>query len=246
MVRGNRRKALKRAGIAGLVLLLLAAIPVIVYLYRSLEECSAAARNLADRLTLYQKEVYVAAKQLPKGTVLTEENVCLEVRYSDEAIEHYMTAQQLGMVTALDVEAGTCLTNGMLAEASKNIRTVFFSEGEVPEHIGTGDRIDVRIRYFNAEDYTVLSDKIVVTGASGNGMLLDLTEEELLLLSSAISDCQEYKGTKLYAVEYPEYQQSGSGRVNYIANEEILALLEREKKEGESRAALEQRLQQEK
>ena len=74
---------------------------------------------------------------------------------------------------------------------------------------------------------------------------LELTEEEILLLSSAVSDSDRYKNTKLYVVEYPEYKQVETSTANYIATMEILVQLGREKTEGESRKALERRLLQE-
>ena len=74
---------------------------------------------------------------------------------------------------------------------------------------------------------------------------LDLAEEEILLLASAIADSGEYEATWLYAVRYPAYGESSATQGNYIANHDVLMLLEREKTEGESRTALEMRLLQE-
>ena len=126
----------------------------------------------------------------------------------------------------------------------EDVRQIFVAEAELAEHLETGDRIDVRIRYCNAEDYLILSDKILVKCETESGMVLELSEEEILLLSSAISDSRVYEGTKLYAVEYPENQKSEAGVVTYIANKDILLMLGRETTEGESRIALEQRLEQ--
>jgi len=84
----------------------------------------------------------------------------------------------------------------------------------------------------------------VVKCESGKGMILRLTEEEILLLSSAVSDSEIYSNTRLYAVEYPEFEQLEPGNVTYIANREILSQLGREKTEGENRSALELRLLQ--
>ena len=53
-----------------------------------------------------------------------------------------------------------------------------------------------------------------------------------------------YDNTKLYAVKYPENKSQESGEITYIANEEVLKILKKEKKEGESRTALEERLMQ--
>ena len=77
-------------------------------------------------------------------------------------------------------------------------------------------------------------------------MVLALTEEECLLISSAVSDTREFTKTKLYIVEYPEYDQKEKGQATYLANHDVLLQLGKEKTKGESRRALEQRLMQKK
>ena len=77
-----------------------------------------------------------------------------------------------------------------------------------------------------------------------DGMVLRLTEEEILLLSSAVADKDCYKGTNLYAVKYPEQEQMEEGSVNYIPNKEILGMLGLENTKGVLRTALEWRLEQ--
>ena len=243
MIWMNKRKIMKKAGGIVLGLITVTAVFISVLLYRELEECIYASEVSRCQLESLQKEVYIAASGLPKGIVLTEENVSYGIIYSDEPMENFITEECFGMKLLVDVEAGTRLLKEMLQEVSENTRSVFFSEAEIAEHIQTGDRVDVRIRYNNAEDYIVLSDKILVRSESGKGMILELTEEEILLISSAISDCTRYKGTKLYVVEYPEHKLMEEGSSNYIANTEVLILLKRENKEGESRIALEQRLE---
>lgn len=131
------------------------------------------------------------------------------------------------------------------AEELKNVREVFLSEVELSAYMQMGDMVDIRIRYFNAEDYIVLSGKTLVECEMGHGVVLLLTEEEILSVSSAIADCEKYENTRLYAVEYPEEIKLGGGSTNYISSLEILAMLKKETTEGERRLALEQRLAKE-
>ena len=131
-----------------------------------------------------------------------------------------------------------------LVSEQKDIREIYVAEAELPKHLETGDRIDVRIRYHNAEDYLVLTDKLLLKCENASGMVLELTEKEILLLSSAVSDCKTYGGTRLYAVAYPEDIQTEAGVVSYVANKDILLMLGTEQTEGERRIALEMRLGQ--
>lgn len=131
------------------------------------------------------------------------------------------------------------------AEMLKDVREVFLSEVELSGYLQAGDMVDVRIRYCNAEDYIVLSGKILVECEVGHGIVLLLTEEEILYISSAVADCENYENTRLYAVEYPEEVKQSEGSTNYISSMEILAMLDKETTEGERRLALEQRLAKE-
>ena len=217
-------------------------VSVIIFGYREMKKSLTEKKALEEQLDSYSHMVYVTVENLTKGSIISEENLNREVRYSDIPEEEFITEQNFGMALALDVGAGTCLTNNMLYNPGHSVREVFLSEVGIPEYLQTGDRVDIRIRYENAEDYTVLADKILVECESGGGMVLELTEEEILLLSSAITDTEKYSNTWLYAVKYPEYKAMDSSIVNYIANSEILALLGKEKTKGESRTALERRL----
>ena len=131
------------------------------------------------------------------------------------------------------------------AEELEDIREVFLAQVEMSDYLQAGDKVDIRIRYFNAKDYIVLSGKKLVKCEAGRGIVLLLAEEEILSVSSAIADCENYENTKLYAVEYPEEVDGHGGSANYISNIEILAMLGKETTEGERRIALEQRLAKE-
>lgn len=199
---------------------------------------------LEEKLNSLQREVYVTESKLSKGTILTQEMVYRELRYLDQPQECFITEEEMGHSLALDVEEGTCLTVSMLGQPTKNKREVFVSEVDFPAFIQNGDRVDVRIRFRTAEEYVVLTDKIIKSSKVDGGFVLELTEEELLFLSSAISDATSYEDTSLYVVKYPEFGVTEAGVANYIAKKEVLTLLGKEKSEGESRSALEERLMQ--
>lgn len=244
MSKGYRRHKWKNACIAGMVSILILLVLFAVYEYYGWENSKKNVSALQEKLTAYEREVYVAVKKLPKGTVLTKENMERQIRYSDYPQKVFITETAEGMSLALDVEEGTCLMNVMVCRAEDNVREYFLEDAEIPGHIQEGDRIDLRIRYGNAEEYVVLTDKIVQECHGGDGMVITLTENELLLVSSAIADTREFNKTKLYVVEYPEYDYKEKGQITYLANRDVLLLLGKEKSEGESRIALEQRLMQ--
>lgn len=238
---GHRKKVWKRIGISVLIFITVSSIGLSVWGDRKLKNCMERKDAVEAQLESYQKQVYVAAEKFTKGTVISEDKVRAEIIYTELPEEAFISDEDFGKTVITDVAEGTWLLDYMFCSGEENKREVFLSEIEIAEHLQPGDRIDVRIRYCNAEDYIVLSDKILKNCASG--MVLELSEMEILLISSAITDSQNYENTRLYAVEYPEYQQTEPGEVTYIANKEILRMLGREKTDEEERLALEQRLE---
>ncbi len=246
MKRGYKKKNWKRVGVVVLVLITGVSSSAALYVNCQKKAYREKAESLENQLKSYQRVVYVAAEKLPKGSVLVQEKLWQEIRYSDFPQEEFISETSFGMQLVHDVAEGTCITVSMLQPSGENVREVFIEEAELSEHIKAGDRIDLRIRFDNAEDYVVLADKCLIKCTEERGMVLELTEEEILILSSAVADSKRYKNTKLYVVEYPEYEQIAPGTVTYMPNKEILILLGKEIKEGESRGALEQRLMQHK
>ena len=244
MMKKYRRYGRKEQAVIILCTLLAVSIPTMVYLYFDWQECEEKLDSLNQQLAFYEKAVYVASKNLPKGTVLTEDILDRQIRYSDYLQDKYITEEDFGKVLSLDIEEGTCIMVDMVHISGHNTRAFFLESVEIPEHIQEGDRVDIRIRYGNAEEYIVLSDKIILNSPEENGMVMHLNEEEFLMISSAITDTELFRKTKLYVVEYPEYAGEERSPVTYIANKDVLLLLKTEKTEGESRTALEQRLLQ--
>jgi hypothetical protein len=199
---------------------------------------------LEEKIAAFEREVYVSKEKLPKGTVLTEDMLDKQLRYMDYPQDMFITDHDFGKTLAFDIAEGICLTDMMICQQEDNVREFFLDDVAIPEHVQKGDRVDLRIRYGNAEEYVVLADKIILECPSEEGMVIALTEEECLLVSSAVSDTREFSKTKLYVVEYPEYEHKEKSKITYLANQDVLLQLGSQKTKGESRTALEQRIMQ--
>lgn len=245
MKRGQKKKYWKIAG--GLVLLLFAVLAGTTAWYENSQKelYREALQNMERQVESYQHYVYVAAEELPKGTILTEENTRRELCVLNQDMEYFFSEEDLGSVVITDIPEGVSLLKVMVQCGDEKFREVYLSEVKLAGHLATGDRIDVRIRYSNAEDYIVLSDKLLLFCDNSAGMVIQMTEEEILLFSSAMADCERYDNTRLYAVKYPEFRQTEESMVNYPALQEIQEMLGISEKYGKERAALEQRLERE-
>lgn len=88
-----------------------------------------------------------------------------------------------------------------------------------------GDRIDIRIRYPDGEEYVVIAQRgcydVVI---EENTMTMWLLEEEMLRLASSMVDC-EYMNGILYTVRYRRDRKQESSTVNYIPKEAVYELM---------------------
>ena len=197
--------------------------------------------ELRNQKVIFEKELYVAVKDLRTGQILTKEDVMLKVRYTDTEKSNYLDTEDIGKMLLTDVREGECLTKRMLADTQTDVREVVINRIDLPVGLSEGDLVDLRISFGNAEDYVVLAKKLLVYCEEKKGIILRMKEEEILFLSSALHDCDNYKETQLYLVKYPEYQSMRESIVNYIPNEAVLTMLNQDTKINQ-RKQLEQRL----
>ena len=98
----------------------------------------------------------------------------------------------------------------------------------------TGDYIDVRLRTSDGRDLLVLSKKAITIPeledgtVSATNMLMNLTEEEILVMSCAIVETYKMEGAKLYATKYVEPGIQSAATLTYVPNDETKALIERD------------------
>ena len=98
------------------------------------------------------------------------------------------------------------------------------------DRLSDGTYADVRIRYPNGEEYTVVSGlRVIRLPDDSENIYFCLTETELLYMSSARSDCEKYKGTYLYPAAAHDKPEESSKIGNYRPNRDVITLINEEK-----------------
>ena len=82
----------------------------------------------------------------------------------------------------------------------------------------------------NGQDYIVVSKKrIEIPSVNGEYLTdtvqMNLTEEEILTLSSAIVEAYKIEGAKLYATKYVEAGLQEAANTTYVVNNEVINLI---------------------
>lgn len=134
----------------------------------------------------------------------------------------------------VDLNPGTVLTNDLLYEdeaLTSDVRTQEYNVIIPQSQLQTGEYIDVRLRLPDGQDLIVVSHKQVTIPEfedgtlSTNNMLMDLTEEEILMMSCAIVESYQMNGSMLYATKYVEPGIQEAATPTYLPNDVTITLI---------------------
>ena len=96
----------------------------------------------------------------------------------------------------------------------------------ISSHIREGDYIDVRLRFPDGSDFIVVSHKQLLSCDKEKGsIVIPVTEEELLMLSSAETDKKLYTGSRIYLSRYTDASSENVSVPDYAPSDRILELM---------------------
>ena len=138
------------------------------------------------------------------------------------------------VVAKVDLNTNTVITSSLLSRSNEvttnDLRKEEYNVIALPVDLAPGDYVDVRLMLPNGQNYIVTSKKEVKIPVVNGQYLADtiqmnLTEEEILLLSCAIIENYQIEGSKLYATRYTEAGVQSAATVTYYPNNEVQTLL---------------------
>jgi len=128
----------------------------------------------------------------------------------------------------IDLEEGTILTYSMLYEGEEmpaSLRYVEYSMLTMPTTADYGNYVDIRLRLPNGQDLIVVSKKEVVN-MYGQTVGFNLTEEEILVLNSAIVESYTMMGAaELYIATYVEPGLQEAAALTYSPTSDVINLI---------------------
>ncbi|MBQ3060982.1 MAG: hypothetical protein IJD02_00905 [Lachnospiraceae bacterium] len=220
----------KRKSLGRIVIICVAAIGILTTV--AFVVTKKTVKEEKDTVGIYVLERDVKAGDEAKGT--------LKMVYVDETIGDILPKdvikgnEELGFYK-INLSKGVIVTNDMIQTESKltnDIRLHNFSYVELNGKIERGDYVDIRISFNDGSDYIVLSKKRVKDVSvynpvteTPNELWLDVSEEELLRMSSAAYDGATKENCRLYAVEYISELQE-EAYITYPVNQIVAALIE--------------------
>ena len=138
------------------------------------------------------------------------------------------SGEEIEMKSKLDLKIGTILTEEMLYENEQEIRNDLrkqeYNMIVLPVQLEIGDYIDIRLILPTGANYIVVSKKEVID-ANETTVWLNLTEDELLLMSNAIVEAYRMNGSKIEATIYTEPGNQEAATVTYQPSNNIGVLI---------------------
>ena len=111
----------------------------------------------------------------------------------------------VGKIATSNIPKNVTVVKSMVADSilTQDVRTQQITAVLLPAKLTVGEYVDIRLQVPSGVEYIVLPQKQVLD-ISGTTIWMNLSEDELLLLNSAIVDSYMTQGSKLYAVEYAD------------------------------------------
>lgn len=171
----------------------------------------------------YMKEVKVLNKDVIQGEIITDDMVSTTKVHITTVPTNALTYSPAGKVAKYNISANVPLTENMVTDEIKSadVREQELNTIVMPSDLAESDYVDVRIMYTNGTDYIVLAQK-QVKKIVGQTMWINLTEDERLLLNSAVVDSFLNPGTKLYATKYTD----PSAQIKSVSDSDVQDSLE--------------------
>ncbi|SHO47039.1 hypothetical protein SAMN02745217_01374 [Anaerocolumna xylanovorans DSM 12503] len=186
---------------------------------------------MAEEMSGYTVTAYEAVTDIKAGEIITKEMAASKRTLSGQDKKNFMTADDIGSQALADIPKGTELLKNMLLKNTieDDLRELEFSSNIAGEHIREGDYTDIRLRYPDGEDYIVLS-KIYINriDLEKRYLYLNLSPEEIHLISSALVDCYLKTGSYLYMARYIQASCQEPSYVTYIPNTDVLELMKKD------------------
>lgn len=179
-------------------------------------------------------------KDVSEGEILSSQDLEeVMIQAPEGKIKHQERSFYEGKRLKISMEEDGILSESMVYDGQKtadDVRLLNLSYVKLSEKMKDGDYVDVRISFRNGGDYVLLSRKkiqdISGNGADGeegeeerNALWLQVNEEEILRLASAVVDAFYQEGCEIYAIQYVSETQEAAV-VTYPVNETVRKLLD--------------------
>ena len=152
--------------------------------------------------------------------------------------KEYIDVNNVPVVAKLDLMKNTVVTADLVVQSDEvitdDVRREEYNMITLPVDLMTDDYIDIRIMFPNGQNFIVVSKALVEVPQNpdetyiSDTIWLNLREDEILMMSSAIVEAYGVQGAKIYATKYAEPGMQAAATPNYVPNQDVLAEIQRD------------------
>lgn len=145
----------------------------------------------------------------------------------------YLELNNVPVLAKVDMKANTIITPNYVVQSdaivTDDVRRQEYNMVVLPADLLTDDYIDIRLMLPSGQDFIVVSKSQVEIPQNGDGtyvsdtIWINLRQDEILSLSSAIVEAYGIQGAKLYATKYPEPGIQNAASPTYTPNAAVTA-----------------------
>lgn len=151
--------------------------------------------------------------------------------------KEYIQLNTVPLLAKIDLNANTVMTRDYVVQSdavlTKDMRRQEYNMIVLPMDLETDDYVDIRLMLPNGQNFIVISKTQVEIPLQGDGVTyvpdtiwVNLREDEILALSSAIVEAYGINGAYLYANKYVEAGLQDPATPNYTPSEAVTRLIE--------------------
>lgn len=157
--------------------------------------------------------------------------------YAQEANKQGKTDIEISenaVVAKVDMNTNTVITTSLISRSNEvttnDLRKEEYNVISLPVDLNPGEYVDIRLRMPTGEDYIVVSKKKVSIPMVNGEYLADtiqinLTEEEILMMSGAIVENFKIAGSELHATRYTDAGIQTAATMTYYPSNEVTSLI---------------------
>lgn len=218
----------------GMVVMLIIAIIIVAILYLTLFKSAVTdATTKGSHGTAY---VYRLTSSVKSGEELTLAKLERVEKYVDDLPSDYINDPAIvGYKSKLNLQAGTILSSSLIygndTEVKNSTRLMEYNMLTLPSSLRAGDYVDVRLMMPSGENYIVLSKK-QVKKIQDTTVTFYLTEDEILMMSSAIIENYVMTASDLFVTQYVEAGTQNASTPTYAVSGEVYQLIQSNSQKG--------------
>ncbi len=145
----------------------------------------------------------------------------------------YINLSEAPLIAKVNMQANTVMTTDLISQGEAvedSTRKEEYNMFILPTELVTGDYVDVRLLLPSGTNYIVVSKKQVeipnIAGVdSTDTVSMELSEDEINMISNAIVDAYKIDGAKLYLNKYTEPGLQEASIPTYPVNYDVLQLI---------------------